>query len=235
MRRAMTVPAPPAATFLKDPGGLRRMEGMIPRFLLLLPFFALAAVAGAEEDDMEQSWPSPDGRYVIHHTATYDHREIPRETPEETYDQGAAYTLTRRGRLLWGAAASVDESAHSFRCLWAADSRAALILDRRARGDVEMWLVLPARASASRGRRLHVQRLIDRVEARAGDDNWRELQKAWFGHWRYAHHRFEGILIATRSRYYLLRLRVNPAAPEPRLQLVGSKLQEKWDDALEAL
>ncbi len=192
----------------------------------------LVACGFADEDDFEQSWPSPDGRFLLQHTANYNHRRIPLEKKEDQYDQGAAYTLTRQGRLLWGVASPVDESANSFRCVWSADSRAALILDRPARGDVQMWLVLTTRPEKSRA--LPVQAMIDRVEAWANDDNWRNLQKAWFGEWRWGHGRFEGILLATKSRYYQLHLVVDPTARKPRLTLVDSRPAEKWDEALEA-
>jgi len=203
-------------------------------FVIAVGLVAVAAAAGclAGEDDLEQSWPSPDGRFVLRHTLSYDHQRILRPRMVESYEQDAAYTLSRNGRVIWGVDSPVDESAHSFRCVWAADSGSALILDRPARGTVEMTLVLTAKPETSA---LHLQRLMSRVQVRAGDTDDRQLQKAWFGQWRYSKGRFEGIVICTRSRYYRLHVTVDPAARQPGIRLLDTKAFEEWRDDIEEL
>jgi hypothetical protein len=127
----------------------------------------------------------------------------------------------------------VDESAHSFRCEWAPDSKSAIVLDRPARGDVEIGLILPGQPA--KGGRLALQRVIDRVIKRSGEDDAIHLQKAWFGEWRFTEGRFEGVVIVAKVHYHLLHLVVIPSARKPQLKLLDTKTSETWDDHLEAL
>ena len=191
----------------------------------------LTACSGhADEDDMEQRWPSPNGRYVIRHTAAYDHRAINWRKTGDVYDQPAAYTVVRGLKLLWAAESPVDESANSFRCVWGTDSKSAVLLDRPGRGDVEIFLI--STVHPRRGAALHLQRMLDREARQTGDDNWRNLQKAWFGQWRFSHGRFEGIVVVVRGYYHCLRVELDPMSKAPRLRLIGRKFSGEWHDNL---
>src|SRR5277367_2515528 len=100
----------PNTRFPRRTKAVRIFPSMHP-CLLLLATVALTVGCFADEDDIEQSWPSPNGRFTLHHTANYNHHLIDRRKKEDIYDQPAAYTLTRKGRVLWSAESPVDESA----------------------------------------------------------------------------------------------------------------------------
>lgn len=201
--------------------------------LVILAIIALATESLADVDDIEQSWPSPNGRFIIHHTAHYDHRLIDWQEPPDSYALKAAYTLTNHAGLLWSAESPVDESAHEFHCAWAGNSKWALILERPARGDVQIFLVSTATPAQSDS--LHLQRMIDHVEAQAGDSDDRHLQKAWFGEWKFAQGRFEGIVIVAKKRIYRVHLILDPSAKSPRLRLIDVKTAEAWEESLRTL
>lgn len=208
---------------------------MRPKICLLLVASALlAATCPADEDDLDQAWPSPNRKYLVRHTITFDQKKVTQRKQEDVYDQLAAYVLSREGKVLWQMESPVDESAHSFRCVWAPGSKSAIVLDRPARGDVEIGLILTERPAKSG--RLALQHVIDRVIKKAGeDDAVRYLQKAWFGQWRYAAGHFEGIVIVAKVHYHRLHLVLVPSARKPKLKLVDTVTSEKWDDHLEAL
>jgi len=187
----------------------------------------------ANVDDIEQSWFSPNGDFIIHHTAAYNSRLVDWRRAENIYEQKAAYTLTNNGSLLWAAESAVDESAHDFHCVWSPDSKWALILDRPARGEVQILLISTATPKDSKS--LHLQRIIVQVEAKAGDFDDRHLQKAWFGEWKATNGKFEGIVMVAKERYHRVHLILDPSEKIPNLRLRDVKTSKMWNGDLEKL
>jgi hypothetical protein len=77
--------------------------------------------------------------------------------------------------------------------------------------------------------------MLDQVEVRAGDTDWRKLQKAWFGQWRFSHGHFEGIMGLARAQYYRLHVGLNRWAKRPKLKLIDQKTSAQWDGIFERL
>ena len=202
------------------------------KFLLFAAIAFLSAHCPADEDNLDQSWPSPSRQYLVRHTTTFDRHDTSRKRNEDAYDQPAAYILTREGKVLWQMESPVDESAHDFHCVWASDSKSALVLDRPCRGDVEMSLILPGTLAKSGP--LALQRTIDTVIKKAGEDDARHLQKAWFGQWRFADGRYEGIVIVAQVHYHRLHFVLAPFAKSPKLKLLDTITFQTWDEAMEA-
>ncbi|HSI14652.1 MAG TPA: hypothetical protein VK961_21550 [Chthoniobacter sp.] len=203
------------------------------KFLLFAALAFLTSTGLGDEDNLEQSWPSPDRQYLVRHTDTFDPQRTSRKRKTDLYDQPAAYILTREGKILWQMESPVDESAHSFRCVWATDSKSALILDRPARDDIEISLVMPKQPAKSG--RLALVRIVDAVIKKGGIDDSKYLPKAWFGQWRFADGRFEGTVIVSQVHIYRLHLALIRSPMGAKLRLLDTTTFEKWDDHLEAL
>lgn len=205
-----------------------------PTMALQFGFLALlTATCFAREDDLDQAWPSPDRRHLLRHTDTFVPRQTAQKRKTDLYDQPAAYILTREGKVLWQMESPVDESAHSFRCVWATDSKSAILLDRPCRGYVDISLVKPGQPARSSP--LALPRIIDIVIKKTGDDDDHYLEKAWFGQWRYVKGRFEGIVIVALAHYHRLHLILEPAARHPTLKLLDTVTFKTWDDGMAAL
>jgi hypothetical protein len=190
--------------------------------------FALSA----GEDDVQQKWESPDGQFVMRHGLASDFGVT--ATPPEA-EQAAVYVLTGKDAKLWTGVSVVDESAHSFRCLWSPDSHFALVLDRPDRGTVRLFVV--GTAKPGHGAELDLQKLIDKRMAKAGDANVRSpsLQKAWFGEWRHEDGKFKGVLMVAKEHYHRFVLSIDPAQDQPEAIILAESSAKEWDDALEKL
>jgi hypothetical protein len=183
----------------------------------------------AGEDDVQQKWESPNGQFVMRHGLASDFGIT--ATPPEA-EQAAAYVLTGKDTKLWTGVSAVDESAHSFRCLWSSDSHFALVLDRPDRGTVRLFLV--GTADPVHGGELDLEKLVEERMARAGDAalNSHTLQKAWFGEWRYESGKFKGVLMVAKDHYHRIVLMIDPAQDKPQVRLLSETPAEQWYDAL---
>jgi hypothetical protein len=183
-------------------------------------------------DPAPQTWVSPNLQLNLHHRLSADLRSTEDVTQEQL--TLTSYTLsTAKGAVLWTGTSWVDESAHSFDCVWAHNSGSALILERPERSSIRAFLIRVSAPASSAVQTL--QTLIDEVLTKAGDTDDRNLQKAWFGEWRYREGKFEGIAIVACGKYHRLRLSLDPSADSPSVAMVEATAHEAWDEALAKL